>query len=196
MKRLFDILVALVAVLLFLPIGLVVSLMIVIDSGLPVFFRQKRVGLLGQEFLLYKFRSMALLSGSENGSFDAGSSHRVTRVGRWLRRTKLDEWPQFFNVLKGDMSIVGPRPEVKKWTMVYPERWEIVHRVKPGITDNASVLFRNEEELLSASASPEITYRDQILPQKLDLYIRYVNANSLSTDVLIILKTALAVVRR
>ncbi len=196
MKRLFDILVALVAVLLFLPIGLVVSLMIVIDSGLPVFFRQKRVGLLGQEFLLYKFRSMALLPGSENGSFDAGSSHRVTRVGRWLRRTKLDEWPQFFNVLKGDMSIVGPRPEVKKWTMVYPERWEIVHRVKPGITDNASVLFRNEEELLSASASPEITYRDQILPQKLDLYIRYVNANSLSTDVLIILKTALAVVRR
>lgn len=196
MKRLFDILVALVAVLLFLPIGLIVSLMIVIDSGLPVFFRQKRVGLFGQEFLLYKFRTMALLPGSENGSFDAGNSRRVTRVGRWLRRTKLDEWPQFFNVLKGDMSIVGPRPEVKKWTMVYPERWEIVHRVKPGITDNASVLFRHEEEMLSASASPEITYRDEILPQKLDLYIRYVNANSLSTDILIILKTALAVVRQ
>lgn len=196
MKRLFDILVALVAVLLFLPIGLFVSLMIVTDSGLPVFFRQKRVGLFGQEFLLYKFRTMALLPGSENGSFDAGNSRRVTRVGRWLRRTKLDEWPQFFNVLKGDMSIVGPRPEVKKWTMVYPERWEIVHRVKPGITDNASVLFRHEEEMLSASASPEITYRDEILPQKLDLYIRYVNANSLSTDILIILKTALAVVRQ
>lgn len=195
-KRLFDIVVALVAVLLFLPIGLLVAIFIVCDSGWPILFKQKRVGWQGQEFVLYKFRTMANMPGAENGSFDAGNPYRVTRVGRWLRKTKLDEWLQFWNVLKGDMSIVGPRPEVKKWTMVYPDRWEIVHRVKPGITDNASLLFRHEEQLLSASPSPETTYRDEILPQKLDLYIQYVNHHTLLSDVIIILKTARAVVHR
>lgn len=196
LKRLFDVLVALVAVVLFLPIGVVVAFAIVMDSGRPVFFRQKRVGLHGRLFILYKFRTMTVVNGSENGSFDAGNKSRVTSVGQWLRRTKLDEWPQFLNVLKGDMSIVGPRPEVEKWTMVYPDRWQIVHRVKPGITDNASVLFRHEEELLASSPSPEIIYRDEILPLKLDHYIRYVNSNSLLSDIKIILKTALALVRR
>ncbi len=195
MKRFFDLVLSSLVLIVLLPFLLFVALMILLDSGFPVFFVQERVGLNGKSFSLYKFRTMSLLAGSEKGSFDAGNSSRVTRIGKWLRRTKIDEWPQFFNVLKGDMSIVGPRPEVKKWTAVYPLRWEVVHKVKPGITDNASLLFRNEEEILSASPSPEKTYRDEILPAKLDLYIKYVNRHSFFTDISIILKTAWAVLR-
>lgn len=196
MKRFFDLVLSSLVLIVLLPFLLIVALLILLDSGFPVFFVQERVGLNGKSFSLYKFRTMSLLAGSEKGSFDAGNSSRVTRIGKWLRRTKIDEWPQFFNVLKGDMSIVGPRPEVKKWTAVYPQRWEVVHKVKPGITDNASLLFRNEEEILSASPSPEETYRNEILPAKLDLYIKYVNRHSFLSDVSIILKTAWAVLKR
>ena len=196
MKRIFDFVLSALALVVLSPFLLIVALFILLDSGFPVFFVQERVGLKGNSFSLYKFRTMSLLAGSEKGSFDAGNSSRVTRIGKWLRRTKIDEWPQFFNVLKGDMSIVGPRPEVKKWTSVYPQRWEIVHKVRPGITDNASLLFRNEEEILSASASPENTYRDEILPLKLDLDVKYVNHHSFFTDLSIILRTAWAVIGR
>jgi lipopolysaccharide/colanic/teichoic acid biosynthesis glycosyltransferase len=110
-------------------------------------------------------------------------------LGKILRKTKLDELPQLINVIKGDMSLVGPRPEVKKWTDVYPEKWAIVHRVKPGITDNASIEFRNEEEILSQSSNPEETYRNIILPHKLELYINYVHHHSFFGDLMIIIRT-------
>ena len=132
---------------------------------------------------------MRVLKEATKGSFDAGNSSRITPLGRFLRKYKLDELPQLFNVLKCEMSIVGPRPEVKQWTEVYPEKWQIVHAVKPGITDYASIEFRNEEELLAKSDDAVKTYREEILPRKLDLYIDYVNNQSFLGDIKIIIKT-------
>lgn len=137
---------------------------------------------------------MRVLKEASSGSFDAGNYSRITPFGRFLRKTKLDELPQLINVLKGEMSFVGPRPEVKQWTEVYPEKWKIVHSVKPGITDNASIEFRNEEELLAKSNDPIKTYKEVILPRKLDLYIEYVNTHTFTGDIKIILKTIKAVI--
>jgi lipopolysaccharide/colanic/teichoic acid biosynthesis glycosyltransferase len=120
----------------------------------------------------------------------------VTRVGKLLRKTKLDEFPQLWNVLVGDMSLVGPRPEVRKWVEAYPDRWAKVLAVRPGITDPASIEFRNEEELLAAAPNPETYYRKVILPRKLDLYEEYVETRSFWGDVGILLKTVWAVAGR
>ena len=160
----------------------------------PIFFIQERVGLNGSLFKLYKFRTMVISGSSTSGSFEAGVSSRITPIGKLLRKTKLDEIPQLINVLKGDMSIVGPRPEVKQWTEIYPKKWKIVHSVKPGISDNASIEFRNEEEILARSDDPLKTYRDVILPRKLELYIDYVNNRSLCGDLKIIYKTIKVVI--
>lgn len=140
-------------------------------------------------FDLFKFRTMKVDDNKSNGSFDAGDTSRITAFGRILRKSKLDELPQLFNVLKGDMSIVGPRPEVLKWTQVYPEKWQLVLTVKPGITDPASIVYRNEEEILYNSTDPELTYKNQILPKKLDLYVNYVNNKSFCVDIKIIINT-------
>ena len=132
---------------------------------------------------------MTVNSTSSNGSFDVGDQSRVTRFGRILRKTKLDELPQLINVLIGDMSLVGPRPEVKKWVDEYPLQWKYVLSVKPGITDNAAILFRNEEELLASAAHPETYYKEHILPQKLAMYAEYINNHSFTDDLVIIIKT-------
>lgn len=160
----------------------------------PVFFIQTRIGKGGREFRLLKFRTMRVKPKTSEGSFDVGDQSRITGLGKILRKTKLDEVPQLINVLKGDMSLVGPRPEVKKWTAVYPEQWAIVHQVQPGITDNASIEFRNEEELLAQSSNPEETYRNVILPRKLELYINYVHHHSFSGDLMIIIRTIQSVI--
>ena len=175
LKRLFDILVSFSGLILLSPVLLVISLLIKLGMPGPVFFSQERVGRKGKLFRLYKFRSLSVVKEAKKGNINIGDSSRISPLGKTLRKTKLDELPQLVNVLKGEMSIVGPRPEVKKWTEVYPDKWAIVHSVKPGITDNASIEFRNEEELLSESQDPEQTYRNVILPRKLDLYINYVN---------------------
>lgn len=158
-----------------------------------VFFSQIRIGRNGRPFFIQKFRSMKMISRKELGSFDAGDNSRITPFGRLLRKTKLDELPQLFNVLKGDMSIVGPRPEVEKWTKVYPGKWAIIHSVRPGITDYASIYFRNEEELLIKSDNPQDTYKNEVLPKKLDLNIEYINKQSFSEDLMIIYKTLFAI---
>lgn len=189
MKRFFDFVSSLCGILILLPLFVILAFAVVIDTGFPVFFLQKRVGLYGRPFYIYKFRTMTLLKDASQGSFDAGDSRRVTPVGRVLRRTKLDELPQLWNVLRGDMSLVGPRPEVQKWVDVYPERWSRVLSLRPGITDNASLEFRNEEELLAASSNPEKTYSDEVLPRKLDLYEDYVQNHSLAGDIRIIFRT-------
>ncbi|HSV88897.1 MAG TPA: sugar transferase [Bacteroidales bacterium] len=186
-KRLIDVVLSSIG-LIFLSIPIVFISLIIKVTG-PVFFEQLRIGKNGKPFHLIKFRSMKIAAGKSAGSFDAGDSSRITPLGRFLRKTKLDELPQLINVLKGDMSIVGPRPEVKQWTEVYPEKWKIVHTVKPGITDNASIEFRNEEEILSNSNDPVKTYKEVILPRKLDLYVDYVNNHSPAGDLKIILKT-------
>jgi lipopolysaccharide/colanic/teichoic acid biosynthesis glycosyltransferase len=189
MKRLFDFVMALIGLIILFPIFLSLSLAVILDSGWPVFFVQRRVGLGGVLFSMYKFRSMTVVREAASGSFDAGDSSRVTRVGRWLRKSKMDELPQLWNVLIGDMSLVGPRPEVQKWVNAYPDRWRIVHSLRPGITDNASIAFRNEEALLAASIAPETTYKEVVLPQKLSLYESYVLNHSLWGDIRIIFKT-------
>jgi len=188
-KRLFDCIVSLIGLVLLVPLFLVLAIMIkVFDPG-PVFFRQARVGKKGRSFYIYKFRSMRVFPGAEEGCFEAGCLSRVTPVGRLLRKSKVDELPQLYNVLKGDMSLVGPRPEVRKWVAVYPDRWEKVLSVQPGITDCASVDYRNEEELLASSGDPEHLYRDEILPRKLSLYEAYVDHHSFLGDVKLILET-------
>ena len=194
-KRLVDILLSLVGLFILAPLFFLVALAVLTTDGKPVLFKQQRVGRQGKDFFLYKFRSMRVLKAAELGSFDAGSDRRVTKIGRLLRRTKLDELPQLWNVLKGDMSLVGPRPEVRKWVEVYPERWQNVLTIRPGITDPASIKFRNEEELLAAAEDPEQTYRNVILPQKLSMYEQYVKHASFLGDMGIILKTILAVAK-
>jgi lipopolysaccharide/colanic/teichoic acid biosynthesis glycosyltransferase len=188
-KRILDFIASLLGLLVLLPVLFVIAIFIKLSMPGPVFFIQKRIGQGGKEFCLLKFRTMMIKPKTLEGSFDAGDQSRITSLGKILRKTKLDEIPQLINVLKGEMSLVGPRPEVKKWTEVYSDQWAIVHRVKPGITDNASIEFRNEEELLAQSSNPEDTYRNVILPRKLQLYINYVNHHSFLGDLMIILRT-------
>lgn len=203
MKRLLDILLASAGLLLASPFLGLLALVIRCTSGAPVFFRQTRIGWLGRSFCLYKFRTMRLdtdevmrQTGVDGGAFDAGNVSRVTSVGHFLRTTKLDELPQLWNVIKGDMSLVGPRPEVPKWVDVYPERWSRVLTVRPGMTDPASIIYRNEESILARSADAEQTYRDEILPHKLDLYEEYVRTHTLRGDLGILLKTVRVVITR
>lgn len=196
MKRFLDVILSLVLIIVISPVFIGIALAIVINSGFPVFFIQQRVGINGKPFSILKFRTMTVLKEARLGSFDVGDSSRVTRVGQCLRRTKLDELPQLLNVFIGEMSFVGPRPEVRKWVEVYPERWQKVLKVRPGITDNASIEFRNEEEILKVSSNPQQTYRDEILPKKLDLYEGYIDNQSLIGDLKIIFKTFFSVIRK
>jgi len=191
-KRTFDLLFSLLVIALLLPVAILIAIWIRIDDRGPVFFSQQRVGLNKQPFKLYKFRSMRVKSGSKNGSFDAGNLSNITRVGKILRKTKLDEIPQFFNVLKGDMSLVGPRPEVEKWVGESPQLWDFILTIKPGITDNAAIRFRNEEEILANVAHPEVYYKEIILPQKLILYREYILHQSFVGDLRIIFKTLIS----
>ncbi|MCE9614315.1 MAG: sugar transferase [Lentisphaerae bacterium] len=195
MKRAFDIVTAAAALAILAPLLLVLGLLVRLRMGRPVFFCQTRVGQDGRDFRLFKFRTMTTAAGAEHGTFDAGQTRRVTPLGRVLRKTKLDELPQLWNVLRGDMSMVGPRPEVRSWVAVYPERWQRVLRVKPGITDPASIYFRNEEDLLARSANPDALYRTEILPRKLAFYEEYVQNPSLLNDVGILLRTVTALWR-
>jgi len=188
-KRLFDILVSLtLLVILILPF-LVIGLVIKLEDRGPVFFRHRRVGQGGVPFYLLKFRSMKVLRAAQEGLFEPGNTSRITKVGRFLRKTKIDELPQLINVLRGEMSIVGPRPEVQRWVDVYPERWARVLTVKPGITDKASLTYMNEESILSKAEDPEVVYRDKILPHKLELCEEYVSNCSFAEDMMVIFST-------
>ena len=195
MKRLFDALVAAAGLLLLSPLLLCAGLAVIVFDGRPVFFFQERIGRRGRPFRIVKFCSMRAPADGRSHDFDLGNQSRVTRLGRFLRTTKIDELPQLWNVLKGEMSLVGPRPEVQKWTEVYPERWALVHSVRPGITDPASILYRHEEKTLSALANPEKAYREEILPKKLELYEEYVRSHSFSGDLRLLMETFLAVIK-
>jgi lipopolysaccharide/colanic/teichoic acid biosynthesis glycosyltransferase len=195
-KRAFDLLAAGLGLVALLPVFAVVAALVRLSSPGPVLFRQTRVGRGGSDFVLFKFRTMTVRRGSESGTFDAGDTSRVTRVGRFLRETKLDELPQLWNVVRGDMSLVGPRPEIRKWVQADPDRWALALTVKPGITDRAAILFRDEEEILAASRDPEAEYRERILPLKLALYGEYVRTRSFRGDLKILWRTAVAVASR
>jgi lipopolysaccharide/colanic/teichoic acid biosynthesis glycosyltransferase len=189
MKRVFDLIVAITGLILLIPLLIPIGLLIKMNDKGPVFFTQKRVGKGGRSFALYKFRTMKVNGSPKECAFEPGNLSRITLVGKFLRKSKLDELPQLFNVLKGDMSLVGPRPEVEKWVAAYPERWKLILSVAPGITDNASIEFRNEEALLANSKDPEKTYREVVLPKKLDLYEDYVINRSFLGDIKLIFKT-------
>jgi lipopolysaccharide/colanic/teichoic acid biosynthesis glycosyltransferase len=191
LKRFFDITISLLGLLILSPLLLLLALLIKLTSKGGVFFCQKRVGRYGHGFKLYKFRSMTVLDEAEQGRFDAGDNSRVTTMGKFLRKTKLDELPQLWNVLRGDMSFVGPRPEIEKWVKRYSQRWENILSVRPGITDPASITFRNEGEILAGADNPTEYYEQIILPQKLDLYEQYVNRQSFFYDLFLIFKTIL-----
>ena len=195
-KRIFDLFASISGLLILFPFLLFFALAIKVSTPGNIFFRQLRVGKDGSLFRLLKFRTMQNIPQASEGRFDPGDKSRVTRIGSFLRKYKLDELPQLINVIKGEMSIVGPRPEIKQWTQVYPEKWEIVLRVTPGITDNASIVFSDEEELLSKSDNPNETYRDVILPRKLDLYVSYVNNHSFSGDISIVFRTLIKVITK
>lgn len=196
MKRLFDILMSSSGLFVLMPVFMVIGAGIKLyDSG-PFFFTQTRVGKDGKLFLLYKFRSMKVDESGNDGSFEPGDSSRITPPGRILRKTKLDELPQLFNVLIGNMSLVGPRPEVQKWVDAFPSKWKKIHTMRPGITDNASVCFRHEERLLAESSDPERLYREVILPRKLELYDKYVDNHTFFNDIKLILQTIYIVFRK
>lgn len=190
----FDIIVSLAGLLILSPLLIIIAFAIMINDKGPVFFRQIRAGRNGRDFLVFKFRTMKKAPDHIEENFNPGDRSRVTSVGRLLRKSKLDELPQLINVLKGDMSMVGPRPEIPRWVKVYPERWEKVLSVRPGITDNSSILFRDEESILSQSEDPEKTYREIILPKKLDLYEQYVESHSFSGDIKMIFRTLFSII--
>lgn len=196
-KRLFDIAFSLLALLLLCPLLLAVALWVRLDSPGPVFFRQQRVGQGGRLFGIYKFRSMRTDAEALGPQITVGTDARITRAGAWLRRAKVDELPQFLNVLRGDMSVVGPRPEVPRYVAHYPaDVRQAVLSVRPGITDLASIEFRDESALLARSADPERTYVEQILPAKLRHAQQYVRTRSLWLDLRIIALTVRAVLGR
>lgn len=174
MLRLFDILFSFLGILILSPLLIIISLLIKIDSPGPIIYSQIRVGKNGSDFRLFKFRSMYLNSDREGLITVGNSDPRITRSGQFLRKIKLDELPQLFNVLIGDMSIVGPRPEVRKYVDLYTPAQKEVLSVRPGITDYASIMFRNENELLSFKSSPEDYYINYILPKKVQLNMVYI----------------------
>jgi lipopolysaccharide/colanic/teichoic acid biosynthesis glycosyltransferase len=175
MKRLFDIIIALLISLCFLPFGMLIALAIVLDSRGGVFYRQERVGKNGIPFRLLKFRTMRVNADKEGQLTVGMRDSRITRVGLFLRKTKLDEFTQFWNVLIGDMSIVGPRPEVQEYVDLYTEEQRSVLAVRPGITDYASIEYFKENELLAKSDNPRDTYIQEIMPAKIELNKKYLS---------------------
>lgn len=194
-KRLFDIACSLVGIFLLLPVFVFISLAIIINSGFPVFYFQIRVGKGNKDFRLFKFRTMYVDADKKGLLTVGGRDPRVTPVGYYLRKFKLDELPQLFNVLFGSMSLVGPRPEVRKYVDMYNTEQKRVLDVKPGITDYASLDYINENELLAASQHPEETYIKEIMPEKLKLNLKYINQAGLMTDIHIISRTILKIVK-
>ncbi len=195
MKRAFDVVASLLALVLLSPVLLVIAGIIFFKQGAPVLFKQERVGLSGRRFAVFKFRTMINNAEQSGQLTTSGRDPRITKMGHGLRKYKLDELPQLINVLLGQMSIVGPRPEVPKYVDLYTDEQREVLSVKPGITDLASIEFIDENELLGGKDDPEEHYVNVVLPQKLNLQLRYVRAQSFANDLVIILKTVRKIIR-
>ncbi|WP_460873873.1 sugar transferase [Paralcaligenes ginsengisoli] len=194
-KRIFDIIFSLLALILLSPVFLVVAIWIKVDSKGSVFFRQTRVTRYGRNFRIFKFRTMRKDAEKLGLQITAGNDLRITKAGLLLRKYKLDELPQFINVLIGDMSVVGPRPEVPKYVAHYPEDVRsLILSVRPGITDKASIEFKDENNLLNISDDPEKIYIEKILPIKVQHYVEYVRTQNIFNDISIILNTVSSVI--
>ncbi len=189
LKRIFDFVFSLIGLIILSPLFFVISLLIIFDSKGGVFYIQKRIGKKFKEFGIIKFRTMRPDSDKRGLLTVGGRDSRITKAGYFLRKYKLDELPQLINVFKGEMSFVGPRPEVKKYVDLYNEEQKKVLMVKPGITDNASIEFSNENEILGKYADAEKAYIEIVMPAKLNLNLNYINQQNFINDMKIILKT-------
>lgn len=195
MKRLFDIFFSLIGLAFLLPFLLVIALFILLDSKGGIFYKQVRVGINGKDFLLFKFRSMTTDADKHGLLTVGGRDSRITRIGYFIRKYKIDELPQLINVLRGDMSLVGPRPEVRKYVDLYTNEQKKVLTVKPGITDYASIEYSNENELLGGAKDPEQLYIQEIMPAKLKLNLKYIAEKGMITDLKIIVNTLLKILK-
>lgn len=195
-KRFFDLVFVLLGLIFLLPVFLLIAIVIKLDSKGSIFFKQIRVGQYGKHFRVLKFRTMVMNAEEKGAKITIGGDSRITKVGIFLRKYKFDELPQLLNVLKGEMSLVGPRPEVPEYVEFYSDEMKnIVLSVPPGITDRASIEFRDENEILSGSTDPVMDYREKVLPIKLDYYKKYVQERSLWLDFSLIIGTFSAIIR-
>jgi lipopolysaccharide/colanic/teichoic acid biosynthesis glycosyltransferase len=189
-RRVFDITGSLVAMVALAPLFAVVSALVFLEDGGPVFFRQERVGMGGRRFYILKFRTMMREAAQHGKPITVAGDQRITHVGAVLRRLKLDEFAQLVNVLKGDMSFCGPRPEVPCYVNLGSPIWQAILTQRPGITDPASVVYRHEEQLLAQAPDPERLYTESVLPEKLRISLRYLQSRSLISDLKLIFLTA------
>lgn len=195
LKRLMDIVLSFLGLMILLPFFVIIALIIVIDSSGGVFYRQIRVGKNGKDFYLLKFRSMSTGADKKGLLTVGGKDSRITRSGYFIRKYKIDELPQLINVLLGNMSLVGPRPEVRRYVDLYNLEQKAVLQVKPGITDYASIEYSNENEILGKAEDPEKVYIEEIMPAKLKLNLRYIQEQGFFTDLKIILRTFAKIIR-
>jgi len=189
MKRIFDIVVSLVGFICFLPLLVFVAVAIKLDSPGTIFFRQERIGKGFRPFFIFKFRTMVQDPSGRGRLITVSDDPRITRAGRFLRKTKIDELPQLINVLKGDMSLVGPRPEVRQYVELFRTDYEQILKIRPGITDLASLKYHDEAAVLKQLENPEAEYCNRILPDKISLSKEYVKKSSFVFDLAVILKT-------
>ncbi len=196
MKRLFDIISSCIGLFLLLPVFVIIAILIKIGSPGPIFFTQKRMGRNFRPFMLCKFRSMVMDAPKKGPAITSGGDSRITKIGRFLRITKLDELPQLINVLNGEMSIVGPRPEVEKYVEMFKDDYKEILQVKPGITDYATIEFRDEEEVLKKFQNTEDGYIKEVLPKKIELYKRYIQGKGFFVDMKLIFLTLWKIVRK
>ena len=188
-KRIFDFICSTLGLIILSPILIAISIKIKMGSDGPVFFKQIRVGEKNKEFEILKFRTMVVDAEKLGRQITVGNDNRITKIGAFLRKYKLDELPQLINVFKGDMSLVGPRPEVPRYVKLYNDKQRKVLDVKPGITDLASIRYRDENDLLGEAENPDDLYINTIMPDKLALNLEYINSNNVFLDIYIILKT-------
>ncbi|NWF90654.1 MAG: sugar transferase [Ignavibacteriaceae bacterium] len=192
-KRILDIFSSAIALLLLSPILLIIACGVMISSGTPIFYYQERVGKNWKRFQIIKFRTMINNADKIGPGISSEDDKRITKMGKFLRKYKLDELPQLFNVLLGDMSLIGPRPEIPKYAEIYKEDYSKILKLKPGITDYASITYRNEAALLNGKAEGETFYLENILPEKITLYKKYLKDISLKTDIKILVATVKSV---
>lgn len=189
LKRGFDFIASTIGFILISPALLIISILIKLTSEGPVLFKQKRVGRYGKKFNILKFRTMVVNAEKLGKQITVGNDSRITKIGAFLRKYKLDELPQLINVIKGDMSLIGPRPEVPKYVALYNENQRKVLDVRPGITDYASIEYRDENSILAKVNNPEEYYINVIMPHKIDLNMKYIEKNNVLIDIGIIFKT-------
>ncbi len=194
-KRIFDILISFTGLILLSPILLLVGICIKLDSKGPVFFKQKRVGKNKDVFEIYKFRTMVTNAEKIGKQITVGNDKRITNIGILIRKYKLDELPQLINVLIGEMSLVGPRPEVPIYVELYDEYQAQILLVRPGITDYASIEFRNENDILAKSINPEEVYIEKIMPMKIELNMKYIRNISLPEDIKLVVNTVISILK-